>query len=72
MIADQRGVAMLPPLGRLNAQITLAGDLVALGLGPEAIGVLDTAVLENPAAQDNGQIAEMRDRQCVVASQPAG
>ena len=60
MIADQRAAAILPPLGRLNAQITLAGDLLALGLGPEAIGVLDTAVLENPAAQDNGQIAEMR------------
>jgi hypothetical protein len=60
MIADQRAVALLPQLGRLNAQITLAQDLVALGMGPEAAGVLSTAVLENPAAQDNGRIAGLR------------
>jgi hypothetical protein len=34
--------------------------MLALGMGAEAIGVLSTAVLENPAAQDNGQIAIMR------------
>jgi tetratricopeptide (TPR) repeat protein len=60
LIADQRAAAILPPLGRLGAQITLARDMLALGLGPEAIGVLDTAILENPAAQENGQIAGMR------------
>jgi hypothetical protein len=60
LLTDQRAAAMLPPLGRLSAQITLARDMLALGLGAEAGGVLDTAVLENPAAQDNGQIAGMR------------
>ena len=60
MQSDQRAVALLPPLGRLNAQITLAQDMVALGLGPETTAVLDTAVLENPAAADNGQIAALR------------
>ena len=60
MVADQRAAAVLPQLGRLNAQITLAQDLLSLGMGPEAAGVLSTAVLENPAAQDNSEIAGMR------------
>jgi tetratricopeptide (TPR) repeat protein len=60
MLADLRSAAMLPPLGRLNAQIVLAADMIALGLGPEARGVLDTAILENPAARYNGQIAALR------------
>lgn len=57
MLSDLRTAATLVPLGRLTAQIALARDMIALGLGPEAKGVLLTAVLENPAAQDNGQIA---------------
>ena len=60
MVADQYAAAILPALGRLDAQITLAQDMLALGMGAEARGVLDTAVLENPAAQDNGKIARMR------------
>jgi hypothetical protein len=71
--SDQRAAAILPPLGRLGAQITLAQDMLALGMGAEAIGVLNTAVLENPAAQDNGRIAAMRAIADVVShhSQPA-
>jgi hypothetical protein len=60
LLSDQRAAAILPPLGRLGAQITLAQDMLALGMGAEAIGVLNTAILENPAAQDNGRIAAMR------------
>jgi len=60
MVADLHEAATLPALGRLTAQIALAQDMLALGLGPEAQGVLATAILENPAAQDNGQIAGMR------------
>jgi hypothetical protein len=60
MLSDMRTAATLPALGRLSAQIALARDMIALGLGPEAKGVLATAVLENPAAQDNSQIAGMR------------
>ncbi len=60
MLSDLHEAATLPALGRLTAQIALAADMIALGLGPEAKGVLDTAVFENPAAQDNSRIAEMR------------
>ena len=60
MLNDMHAVAILPPLGRLNAQIALADDMISLGLGPEARGVVDTAVLENPAAQDNGEIVAIR------------
>jgi hypothetical protein len=67
MLFDLQAAATLPPLGRLGAQIALASDMLALGLGPEANGVLDTAVLENPAAEDNGKIAEMRAVAGVVA-----
>jgi hypothetical protein len=57
MLTDIRAAATAAPLGRLTPQIALASDMIALGLGPEAKGVLLTAVLENPAAQDNGRIA---------------
>ncbi len=72
MVADQRAVAILPPLVRIGAQITLAQDMLALGMGPEANGVLDTAVLENPAAQYNTQLTKMRAVANVLAhrSQP--
>jgi hypothetical protein len=60
MISDLRAAATAAPLGRLTPQIDLASDMIALGLGPEAKGVLLTAVLENPAAQDNGRIAGLQ------------
>jgi hypothetical protein len=60
MLSDLHAAASFAPLGRLSAQIALAADMLALGLGPEAKGVLLAAVLENPAAQDNGQIAGLR------------
>jgi hypothetical protein len=59
MNLDMRAAATAAPLGRLTPQIALASDMIALGLGPEAKGVLLTAVLENPAAQDNGRIAAL-------------
>jgi hypothetical protein len=57
MLSDLHAAATAAPLGRLTPQIALASDMIALGLGPEAKGVLRTAVLENPAAQDNGRVA---------------
>jgi hypothetical protein len=59
MLSDLHTAATAAPLGRLTPQIALASDMIALGLGPEAKGVLRTAVLENPAAQDNGRIASL-------------
>jgi tetratricopeptide (TPR) repeat protein len=72
LLTDQHAVAVLPALGRLSGQLALARDMLALGMGPETVAVLDTAIRENPAAGDNGDIARMRAIAVVIShrSQP--
>ncbi|MCF3945687.1 hypothetical protein L2A60_03175 [Acidiphilium iwatense] len=53
MESAQRRLAAAPPLDRLAAALRLARILLALGLGPEAHGVLTDLLRHDPAAIDD-------------------
>lgn len=55
MESAQRRLAAAPPLDRLAASLRLARILLALGLGPEAHGVLTDLLRHDPAAIDDPQ-----------------
>lgn len=70
MDASVAAAAAAPPLGRMPARLAAAQAMIALGLGAEAEGVIETARAENPQEGQDGRAAALQAIAALLDGQP--